>query len=487
MTVRKAPRSSHLSKQSARSSAVKPRGMADDVASASVAVAPPAHDAAKNGRRLFHWGAPGTSGVTELHGVAQARQRARDVYINNPVAKAVIDFLVSNLVGNGISPLPTFKSQSLRKKVIQLFERWSLDADVAHGLDFYGLQTLITRTYLVSGECFVLHRAISTESGVAYRVQVLEPEQVPFESRDLENGHKIIQGVEFDASGLRVAYWVLLHPLSTRTERIEARFISHVFNPTRPSQVRGAPALANVLVRLKQVDDFDDAVIERLRVANLFVGAISRPEPYDDPPDVAVGDDLASDEDLPPIEMAPGAVVELGFGEKMDFSNPPDAGTNYTEFMRWQYRTICAALGVPYQIVMGDYTDANDRVMRVALNEFNRILTQTTENILVQKMCRPIRQWFFDQAILAGLLPSNKSDIRATRWIPQRKPYLHPVQDAQGQKILHDAGMLPRSEWALQLSRDAEDLDALYLSDKEREQSLGLSFGGQASRDSGAK
>ena len=330
---------------------------------------------------------------------------------------------------------------------------------------------------------------VPTESGVAYRVQVLEPEQVPFESRDLEHGHKIIQGVEFDASGLRVAYWVLLHPLSARTERVEARFISHVFNPTRPSQVRGAPALANVLVRLKQVDDFDDAVIERLRVANLFVGAISRPEPYDEPPDpnMASSEDDAFGEELPAIEMSPGAVVELGFGETIDFSNPPDAGTNYTEFMRWQYRTICSALGVPYQIVMNDYVDANDRVMRVALNEFQRFLTQTTENILVQKLCRPVRRWFFDQAILAGLLPSNKVDIRATRWIPQRKPYLHPVQDAQGQKILHDAGMLPRSEWSLQLSRDVEDLDALYQSDHEREQALGLSFGGSTRSNAGAK
>ena len=118
--------------------------------------------------------------------------------------------------------------------------------------------------------------------------------------------------------------------------------------------------------------------------------------------------------------------------------------------------------------------------MRVALNELQRYLTQTTENILVQKMCRPMRRWFFDQAILAGLLPSNKPDMRMTRWIPQRKPYLHPVQDAQGQKILHDAGMLSRSEWALQLSRDAEDLDTEYAADREREQRLSLDFRGKS-------
>ncbi len=485
MSIRKASRSAQSSVPS-KNRARAVRAMSDTTAGAAPAtvqpVAAPAHDAAKNGRRLMNWRVGSTSALTELHGIAQARQRARDVYINNPIAKSIIDFLVSNLVGNGISALPTLKNQSLRKKVIQLFESWSLDADLSHGLDFYGLQTLITRAFLVSGECFVLHRVIPTDCGVPYRVQVLEPEQVPFESRDLDNGHKIIQGVEFDAAGLIVAYWVLLHPLSAQTERIEARFISHIYNPTRPSQVRGAPALANVLVRLKQVDDFDDAVIERLRVANLFVGAIKRPEPFDEPPQVGalIETEESGGEELPPIEMSPGAVLELGFGEEINFSNPPDAGTNYTEFMRWQYRTICAALGVPYQVVMGDYADANDRVMRVALNELQRYLTQTTENILVQKMCRPMRRWFFDQAILAGLLPSNKPDMRMTRWIPQRKPYLHPVQDAQGQKILHDAGMLSRSEWALQLSRDAEDLDTEYAADREREQRLSLDFRGKS-------
>ncbi|AXF86650.1 hypothetical protein DTO96_102405 [Ephemeroptericola cinctiostellae] len=441
----------------------------------------PAHDASKSGRRLFNWRLGSSSAITELSAIGVARVRARDAYLNNPIARAVIDFMVSNLIGNGISPMPDFKDVTLRKKVIAVFESWSLDADLINGLDFYGMQTLIARTFLVAGECFIIHRLVETDSGVTYRVQAVEPEQVPFETRDLENGHSIVQGVEFDASGVRVAYWVRenLHDMSATTKRIEARFVSHVFKPMRPSQVRGVPFLANALVRLKQVDDFDDAVLERMKIANLFVGAIRRPDNYDEPAQTQMQPDAEypmDDGDLPPLEMSPGAMLELGFGESIDFSNPPDAGMNYTEYMRWQYRTICAAFGVPYQVVMNDYADTNDRVMRVALNELSRSLTQLTENILVQKMCRPIRRWFFDQAILAGLLPSNKVEMRATRWIPQRKPYIHPVQDVQSLRLQNELGILPRSEISLQNGRDADSVDAQYKQDLEREQSLGLNF-----------
>lgn len=451
-------------------------------AAADVALTPPAHDASKNGRRLMRWSVGQPNPIAEMSGIATARARARDAYLNNPIARAVVDFLVSNLVGNGISPLPDFKNKALRKKVITLFEAWSLDADLINGLDFYGVQTLATRTFLVAGECFIVHRAIETPSGVQYRVQLVEPEQVPFVMRTLDNGHQVVQGVEFDAYGRRVAYWMYesLHDLQASVEpkRIDARFVSHIFEPLRPSQVRGAPKLANVLVRMKQVDDFDDAVLERMKVANLFVGAIKRPEPFEET-DVSATDESESNaegEELLALEMSPGAVLELGFGEEMNFSNPPDAGMNYTEYMRWQYRTICSALNVPYQIVMSDYTDANDRVMRVALNEFSRYLTQVTENVLVQRMCRPIRTWFFDQAILAGLLPSNKIEIRATKWIPQRKPYIHPLQDVQGLKLQHELGILPRSEIALQNGRDVDFVDEQYAEDIKREQELGLNF-----------
>ena len=467
--------------------------------SGTVAAAPH-HDAAGAKRRLASW-RPASTRANEVAGLELLRARARHVYANNAIARGLIDFLVCNIVGNGISPQPLVSNKRTRERIIALWEQWGEQADFADALDVYGLQTLAVRTWLTSGEAFVIHRPYDTDSGVAYQVQVLEPDFVPLlNAENPDNHNAICQGIEFDARGKIVAYWVLKSAANLaadrlavagwldRAERIEARHVSHLFEPLRPGQLRGIPPLSVSLVRLRNTDDLDDAVLERQRIANLFVTFITRPpgemEDYVPPTGmpsteaaVSAGDEGTVEPDsLPPIELEPGASQVLADGEDVRFSDPPDAGTNYVDYMRWQYRTICAAYGIPYAVAFNDYADANDRTMRVALNEFARRVTQMTENIVVHQLCRPMRRKFFDAAILAGLLPSNKPEIRNTRWVPQAKPYIHPVQDMQALRMKYELGLTSRTEMALQQGKDADLLDGEIAHDNARERKLGLKF-----------
>ena len=460
----------------------------------------PHHDAAGVKRRLASW-RPASTRANEVAGLELLRARARHVYANNAIARGLVDFLVCNIVGNGISPQPLVSNKRTRERIIALWERWGEQADFADALDVYGLQTLAVRTWLTSGEAFVIHRPYDTDSGVAYQVQVLEPDFVPLlNGENPDNNNAICQGIEFDARGKIVAYWVLKSAANLaadrlavagwldRAERIEARYVSHVFEPLRPGQLRGIPPLSVSLVRLRNTDDLDDAVLERQRIANLFVTFITRPpgemEDYVPPTGVSSSDaggsvaDAAGTEpeSLPPIELEPGASQVLDDGEDVRFSDPPDAGTNYVDYMRWNYRTICASYGIPYAVAFNDYADANDRTMRVALNEFARRVTQMTENIVVHQLCRPMRRKFFDAAILAGLLPSNKPEIRNTRWVPQAKPYIHPVQDMQALRMKYELGLTSRTEMALQQGKDADLLDGEIAHDNARERKLGLKF-----------
>ena len=467
--------------------------------SGSVAAAPH-HDAAGAKRRLASW-RPASTRANEVAGLELLRARARHVYANNAIARGLIDFLVCNIVGNGISPQPLVSNKRTRERIIALWEQWGEQADFADALDVYGLQTLAVRTWLTSGEAFVIHRPYDTDSGVVYQVQVLEPDFVPLLSgENPDNNNTISQGIEFDARGKIVAYWVLKSAANLaadrlavagwldRAERIDARHVSHLFEPLRPGQLRGIPPLSVSLVRLRNTDDLDDAVLERQRIANLFVTFITRPtgelEDYVPPTGVSSADagvpvaDTAGTEpeSLPPIELEPGASQVLDDGEDVRFSDPPDAGTNYVDYMRWNYRTICASYGIPYAVAFNDYADANDRTMRVALNEFARRVTQMTENIVVHQLCRPMRRKFFDAAILAGLLPSNKPEIRNTRWVPQAKPYIHPVQDMQALRMKYELGLTSRTEMALQQGKDADLLDGEIAHDNARERKLGLKF-----------
>ncbi|WP_122836990.1 phage portal protein, partial [Burkholderia pseudomallei] len=105
---------------------------------------------------------------------------------------------------------------------------------------------------------------------------------------------------------------------STRTVRVPADEIAHVFLALRPGQVRGVPELSTVLLRLHSLDNFDDAVLFRQEVSNLFAGFITKPHaelgPMGDP---VSGAPMRYDDDgfSPVVSLEPGGMQELAPGE----------------------------------------------------------------------------------------------------------------------------------------------------------------------------
>lgn len=440
------------------------------------------HEAAGTGRRLKSWIPYDASPRREHVKLPMLRARSRDACRNNPVARAAIERMVTDFIGTGVSPKPMAESEHLRLKLIDAWESWSAVCDADGQTDFYGLQTLALRAMFESGEVLALLEP-NDAGGIPLQVRLLESDHLPFKNERLKNGHRIVDGIEFDPRGRRVAYW--LHPrhpgdadvTDNEPRRIEASRVLHLFEATRPGQLRGVPVLASVLVRLKDLDEFDDAQLQRQKIANLFVGFIERPplEPGQEPigPD---GQPLPADPaEQPPLQFEPGIIQELLPGEEVKFSTPPGTSDGYRDFTRLQLHVVAAALGIPYALLTGDYADTNDRVVRVAINEYKRRALALIRNVLVPKFCAPIRNAWIDAAILGGTLPSNRPGLNATRWTPHGWPYIHPVQDVQADVLAINNKLKSRSEALLERGFDAELVDREMAADREREASLGLS------------
>lgn len=439
------------------------------------------HEAAGIGRRLRTW-LPFDSGPRREHlQLAMLRARSRDACRNNAIARAAVDRMTSDFIGSGVSPKAMAKNEGLRERLLDAWEDWSSVCDADGQTDFYGLQTLAFRAMLESGEVLALLEP-DDANGVPLKIRLLESDHLPFLNRTLPNGNRIVDGIELDRRGRRVAYW--LHPNHpgdpnvgiNEPVRVEAKRVLHLFEATRPGQLRGVPILASVLVRLKDLDEFDDAQIIRQKIANLFVGFIKRPplDPAAEPigPD---GNPLPADPtEQPPLSFEPGVLQELGDGEDVEFSDPPGTPDGYKEFTRAQLHIVAAALGIPYALLTGDYTGINDRVVRVAINEYKRRAMAFIRNVLVPKFCAPVRAAWVDAAILAGVLPSNKPDVKATRWTPHGWPYIQPVQDIEADVLAINNKLKSRSEAVLERGYDAEKVDREYADDLERERKLGL-------------
>ncbi|WP_051980308.1 phage portal protein [Burkholderia sp. 9120] len=427
------------------------------------------------------------------------RSRARDAIRNDPWAKTAISRLVSNTIGTGIQPHPQHPDPEIRRQQKQLWDDWVSESDADGLLDFYGQQTLAARAFFGDGEV-LLRRRIRRLDGllsVPMQLQVLEADMLPVDKNEmLPRGGEIVSGVEFDGDDQRVAYHLLRrHPgeynranlassgsLLTRPEPADE--IAHVFQPLRAGQVRGVPELSTVLLRLHSLDNFDDAVLFRQEISNLFAGFLVKPDTEPGlPGDPVTGEGLTFDTDgfSPVVSLEPGTVQELAPGEDMRFATPPGAGTDYSPFMRQQLMAAAASVGMPYEILTGDLREVSDRVLRVLLNEFRRSVEQVQWNIFIHQYCRRVWAWWVDACVLSGAMDMpdfhrTRREYLRVRWVPQGWPYIHPVQDVNAQKLAIRSGLTSRSASILKQGEDPEQVDQENAADNARADALGLRY-----------
>jgi lambda family phage portal protein len=253
----------------------------------------------------------------------------------------------------------------------------------------------------------------------------------------------------------------------------------HIFHPIAEGQIRGVPWVAPAMVRLWLLDQYDDAELDRKKVAAMFAGFVTRPGPDD-----VMGEDSAQkDADgAALVGLQPGTMQLLLPGEDIKFSDPADVGGSYESF---QYRTLlacCAAMGMPYTNVTGDLRQANYSSLREGKLEFRRRIEQFQHNTLIYQLCRPVwNRWLGDAALSGALelpgLAENPASYLAVKWIPPKWDWVDPLKDRKAEIEAIEAGLKSRSDVIESEGYDSEEVDRRIAADRAREAELGLSFG----------
>lgn len=402
------------------------------------------------------------------------RNRARAAVRNDPWASNAINELVSNLIGTGIVARPATKNAELKAEIIELWNDWTEQCDSAGVLDFYGMQALVARAYYESGEVFIrIRQRYPEEMDVPLQLQIIEADQVSLINEDLENGFYIRSGIEYNPIGNRVAYHVYnKHPGDTNnakikleTVRVPADQMLHIFKPLRPGQDRGVPFLSQVLGKLESLNKFDDALLFRQELANLFVAFVRQNPEFADTDITETEAPITATEE---VMLEPGATRVLEPGEDVQFSTPPDSGSAYPDFMKQQLMAVSAGIGLPYEILSGNYGNISDRTMRVIMNNFKRRLEQDQWTVIIAQFLKPVRKAFIENAILADKLSLNqKKEALKTYWTPQAHAYIQPVTDVNAQILAINAGLKSRAEVIRERGYDIEEVDAERAEDRD--------------------
>ncbi len=256
--------------------------------------------------------------------------------------------------------------------------------------------------------------------------------------------------------------------------RVPANDVLHIYRPLRPGQIRGVPWLSTVLLKLYELDQYDDAELVRKKTAAMFAGFITRLDPEAN----ILGEGEANEHGVALSGLEPGTMQLLDPGEDIKFSEPSDVGGSYEAFMKQQLRAIAVGMGITYEQLTGDLTGVNYSSIRAGLIEFRRRCAMLQHNIMVFQFCRPVWDRWLELAILSGELDigEKKGGKEEVKWIAQGFDWVDPLKDQQAQQMAVRNGFKSRSEVVSELGYDIEEIDQEIAEDQRRASELGLSF-----------
>ncbi len=445
------------------------------------------HDAATTGRRAF---GPKRYTGADADTAAAGRRRlsllARDMVRNVPLAARAVQVITNNTVGDGIIWKVTSANKRRTAQVqAVLKEHFDTTAIDARGrCNLYGLQRLVMASVVESGEVLVLLRPRARADGLPlpFQIEVLEADHLDTGRDTLTvpaDGRTIREGIEYDAQGRRLAYWLFPeHPgAMTRTTaraesvRVPAENVIHVYRPDRPGQMRGVSWFAPVALNLQDLADAQDAQILRQKIAACF--AAFRVSPDVDVAGEARNRNAAGEDDPGGLSMLePGRIQNLAPGEDIRFASPP-AVEGYDSFARSVVQSVAAGLGITYEALSGDLSQVNFSSARMGRLEMDRNVSAWQWLMLIPGMMDVLARWTL-QAMERGLA-QGAGDVRLS-WVPPHRMMVDPAREIPALAAKVRAGFASRQGVVRELGFDPEELQAEQIADREACATHGLRF-----------
>lgn len=418
-------------------------------------------------------------------GIKTIRSRARDLEQNNDWVRRYLALVEANVIGSGF--VLTLPGVDKAKQIVAAFNSWLESAHIGMDLGKADAERMSLRTTARDGESLLrLYRGSDYRDGLAY--QIIESDYLDEnKTQDLRDGSRIVMGVELDRMNKRIAYHMFTrHPgdspsgISTKTERIAADEIIHVYRPERPGQTRAVSWLASSLKSLRMLYGYLEAELVASRIAASKMGFYKIPPGEDfgaDGTDGATG--------APVTDASPGTFERMPTGWDFVPYDPQHPNSQAGTFLKTILRQLAGGLNVAYNNFANDLDGVS----------FSSIRSGTIEEreqwkVLQQWFARAERQKLFEAWVNSvaitgsyGIRAGNADAIKfAAKWTGRRWPWVDPQSDISAKKDEIALGINTPSKIAAENGDDFDALQAQLAQDNEMRVSAGLNpVGGQSS------
>jgi lambda family phage portal protein len=409
--------------------------------------------------------------------------RSRDLDRNNGVASGAFQSLQDNTVGIGLrlSASPDYRAlgrdigwaEDWSRQVESLWATWAntTACDVAGKMTFATMTQVVFRLSLQCGEALAL--PLWLERGdTPFRtcLQLVETDRLS-NPNFVPSSLNLRGGIEMDDYGRPLAYHVMkqmnwpgydmwTYGLGygswlgfgvTEWERIPAetpsgrKRVIHVFGQDRVDQTRGKPILTPIIEQFRMLDSYQRTELQSSIVNSLVAGVIETPM---DPAGIAEmmgGDPNAylQTKGEYRVQLEGGTFIPLYPGDKMTPFVPARPAPQFSNFCETVLRQIGTALGMPYELVLKDFSKTNYSSARAALLEAWRFFINR-RTWLSTYWAGPIYKLWLEEAVNAGMVDApdfynNMPFYLKAKWIGPGRGWIDPVKEAQAAQIRMDS------------------------------------------------
>jgi len=457
------------------------------------------YSASHEARELKTWNPWLSSADRDMWGeVDTIVARQRDIVRNHGLASGAIQTLVDNVIGTGfmLAPKPNVrvlgwtreKGREWARDVAAQFRTWSetKECDVAGEMNLGSMTALAFRTGLMHGEALALPYYMERPgSPWRTRIQLVDPDRLGTPG-DRIGDPTVRMGIEHDTYGAPVAYYVSKrHPYDINYstfglfeyERIPARTefgrrrVLHIHDQERTGQTRGKPIMSSVLPKFRMLSDYQRNEMKSAIVNSMIAAFVESPMNSDQLLDIfggPAGDRVAGfskytgERAAWESKLDGGAVIPLFPGDKITPFVPNRPTEIFDSFNVTLAREIGVAVGMPYELILKDFSKTSYASVRAALMEAWRFFAGRRK-WMTDNWLQPVYELWLEEAVNRGSVAApGFYDKRAaycdSQWIGSAKGFVDPVREAQAAEDRMRIGISTLEREAAEQGSDWEEL-----------------------------
>lgn len=452
-------------------------------------------------RGLLDWTPWRGDADQELRDIDTLRERAMDLDRNNPTARGISNTLTTNIIGMGIKMqsavdrkylgLDDAAAEAWENETERLFEQWMSECDAGGRFDFFEMQEIAFRSYLVTGDSITLLPIVQTPKSerFAFKLLMVESHQLCNENHGMDTA-KIKSGIQLGDYERPEGYWIRtqIYPeqwamVPAFGEKSNRRNVIHLFRPDRPKSKRGIPIVSAIMELLKQFGRYTDSEVMAAVVQaaqSLFIRS-------NNPDSLDIGSLPAWDSDSrPSYKVGPGVINRLEQDEDIVPFSPQRPNPNFDGFIKTLLLQVSMAVNVPYEMLVKKY-EASYSASRGARIDAERDWN-ARRKWFSRKWCQLVyEEWLYWMIANGNITAPGYIDDAGVRfaysramWIGDSMGQLDPLKEVSAAKMRIDEGLSTRTQETAGLNGGSFEKNMGILKTEEQlaQEQLGRKLGG---------